>query len=99
MDDTHTWEEAGTTGNHILRDPDISVGAKMVYSMFLSYSRNNDYCFPGQERLAVDCGRSERSVRTWQKELEEKKLGEVKRWGLGKINLYTLHFTVKKKRG
>ena len=85
--------------NHILRDPEISVGAKIVYSMFLSYPWNNDYCFPGQERLAVDCGSSERSVRTWQKVLEEKELVEVKRRELGKTNLYTLHFTVKKKCG
>jgi hypothetical protein len=42
--------------NFILKDSGISVGAKVVYSMFLSYAWHNDSCFPGQERLAEDMG-------------------------------------------
>ena len=38
--------------NFILKDPKISVGAKIVYAMFLSYAWHNDSCFPGQERLS-----------------------------------------------
>ena len=40
--------------NFILRNPDLSAGAKVVYSMFLSYAWHNESCFPGQERLAKD---------------------------------------------
>ena len=42
--------------DHILRHPDISVGAKTVYAVLLSYAWHNDLCFPGQERLASDIG-------------------------------------------
>jgi zinc transporter ZupT len=40
--------------NFILKDPNISVGAKVAYAMFLSYAWHNDSCFPGQDRLAED---------------------------------------------
>src|SRR5688500_6198817 len=36
--------------NFILKNPNISVGAKVVYAMFLSYAWHNESCFPGQER-------------------------------------------------
>jgi hypothetical protein len=36
--------------NFILKDPRISVGAKIAYAMFLSYAWQNDSCFPGQDR-------------------------------------------------
>ena len=84
--------------NFVLEDAKLGVGAKITYAMFLKYAWDNSYCFPGQERLAKDIGCSERSVHTWMKELETAGLLSVKRRGLGKTNLYTLHFTVKKKR-
>ena len=40
--------------NFILRDPNISIGAKTIYSLLLSYAWHNDLCFPGQDRLAKD---------------------------------------------
>jgi hypothetical protein len=42
--------------NFILKNPEISVGAKVTYAMFLSYAWHNDSCFPGQDRLAEDMG-------------------------------------------
>src|SRR6266851_2233466 len=42
--------------NFILKNPQISVGAKVAYAMFLSYAWNNDFCFPGQDGLAKDMG-------------------------------------------
>jgi hypothetical protein len=42
--------------NFILQDPNISVGAKVAYAMFLNYAWHNDSCFPGQDRLAEDKG-------------------------------------------
>ncbi len=65
------------------------------YATLLSYAWHNDYCFPGQERLAEDMGVSDRSVRTYLKELEEAHLLTVQQRGQGKPNLYQLDLTVK----
>jgi hypothetical protein len=40
--------------NHLLRSSKISAGAKLAYTMLLSYAWQNEFCFPGQERLAKD---------------------------------------------
>src|SRR5262245_37223998 len=70
--------------NLILRDPDISIGAKTVYSLLLSYAWHNDLCFPGQDRLAKDMGMGIASVNRFVKELEECALIEITRRGQGK---------------
>ena len=36
--------------NHLLKDPNLSPGAKLAYAMLLSYAWHNDFCYPGQER-------------------------------------------------
>ena len=41
--------------NFILRDPNISIGAKTIYSLLLSYAWHNDLCFPGQESRQRCC--------------------------------------------
>ena len=81
--------------NFILKDPKISVGAKIVYSMFLSYAWHNDSCFPGQDRLAVDMGLTRVRVTQLISELETGGLVTIQRRGQGKTNLYTIHFQVK----
>src|ERR1051325_3914786 len=81
--------------NFILTKKDISVGAKLAYAMLLKYSWYNDACFPGQVKLAEDMGATDRSVRTYLKELEAAQLLEIKQRGLGKTNIYRLHLTVK----
>ncbi len=80
--------------NFILTNPSISVGAKLLYAMILKYDWSNQGCFPGQQQLAKDMGAGERSIRTYQKELEEAKLLEVTQRGLGKTNYYRLHVAV-----
>ena len=85
--------------NFILTKEDISVGAKLAYAMLLKYAWSNDACFPGQVTLAKDMGATDRSVRTYLKELEAAELLEIKQRGLGKTNLYRLHLTVKPKKG
>ncbi len=82
--------------NHILKSNDLTVGEKLTFAMFLSYAWNNDFCFPGQEKLAKDLGAGERSVRRFIAGLERKGFLVVKQRGLGKTNLYTLKFNVKK---
>src|SRR6202142_1700103 len=83
--------------NFILTNKDISVGAKLAYAMLLKYAWSNDACFPGQVTLANDMGSTDRSVRTYLKELEAADLLEITQRGLGKTNLYRLHLTVKPK--
>lgn len=82
--------------NFILTSPDLSVGAKLTYAMLLKYARENDHCFPGQQRLAQDLGSSERSVRSYQSELEDAGYIEVIQRGLGKTNLYRLDIRVER---
>lgn len=85
--------------NFILRNPDLSIGAKTTYALFLSYAWHNNLCFPGQDRLAKDIGMSIGSVNTFIKELEAAGLIEITRRGQGKTNLYTINFTVTRKKG
>ena len=83
--------------NFILRNPDLSPGAKTTYALFLSYAWHNDLCFPGQETLAQALGMSVGSVNAYVKELEATGLVEITRRGQGKTNLYTINFVVQKK--
>src|ERR1700692_2222942 len=73
--------------NFILTKNDISVGAKLSYAMLLKYAWDNDACFPGQVKLAEDMGATDRSVRTYLKELESADLLETTQRGRGKTNL------------
>ena len=81
--------------NFILKDAKLSPGAKVTYAMFLSYAWNNDSCFPGQGRLAEDMGMSRSRVTEFVSELEAGGLISIQRRGLGKTNIYTIHFQVK----
>ena len=83
--------------NFILRDPNISIGAKTTYALFLSYAWHNSLCFPGQDTLAKAIGMSIGSVNAFIKELEGYGLIEITRRGQGKTNLYTINFVVKKR--
>jgi hypothetical protein len=74
--------------NFILTNKDISVGAKLAYAMLLKYAWSNEACFPGQVTLANDMGATDRSVRTYLKELESADLLEITQRGLGQRNLY-----------
>ncbi len=76
--------------NALLRHKTISPGAKLVYTMLLSYAWQNDFCFPGQETLAKDMGVTSRSVRTYLKELEAKKFLTIQQQGQGRVNIYHL---------
>ncbi len=84
--------------NFILKDPEISVGAKIAYALFISYAWHNESCFPGQNRLADDMGLSRVRVTQLIAELEQAGLVSVQWRGQGKTKLYTIHFQVKRKR-
>src|ERR1700685_2357360 len=74
--------------NFLLKSKKLSSGDKMAFAMLLSYAWQNDFCFPGQIRLAEDLGLDERSVRRHLKSLESITLLSIKRRGQGKTNIY-----------
>ncbi len=83
--------------NVILKSDAISPGAKLAYSMLLHYAWQNNYCFPGQERLAKDMGAGKRSVIRFMAELERAGFIVVQRRGLGQTNLYKLFLQTSRK--
>jgi hypothetical protein len=48
--------------NHLLRSDKESAGATLAYRMLLSYACHNEFCFPGQERLAKSISAGSRSA-------------------------------------
>ena len=81
--------------NVVLKSTSLSPGAKLAYTMLLSYAWHNDFCFPGQERLAADMGVGRTSTHTYIKELQTKGYIRVKRQGLGRPNLYEVNLRAK----
>ena len=77
--------------NFLLKSKKLSAGDKMTFAMLLSYAWQNDYCFPGQIRLAEDLGLHERNVRRHLKTLELNGLLTIQRRGQGKTNIYELN--------
>src|SRR5712691_6762056 len=77
--------------NFLLKSKKLSSGDKMTFAMLLSYAWQNDYCFPGQVRLAQDLGLHERNVRRHLKSLEANGLLNIQRRGQGKTNIYELN--------
>jgi hypothetical protein len=84
--------------NFLFDIKELSFGARIVYAKFLQYAWNNDFCFPGQERLAEEMGCTRVRVTQFVKELQNEELIEVTRRGQGKTNIYKLHFRVKSKK-
>lgn len=82
--------------NVLLRTSKLSSTTKLIYAQLLSYAWNNNMCFPGQERLAEDCGTSLATITRSIRELVEQGWLEVQRRGQGKTNLYVLKFVVDK---
>ena len=84
--------------NFLFKKSGLSMGAIVVYSKFLSYAWHNDFCFPGQQRLADELDMSQPSINAFIKELGTAGLIEVTRRGQGKTNVYKINFVVKKTR-
>jgi hypothetical protein len=84
--------------NHLLEDSTISPGAKLTFAELLKYAWQNDYCFPGQERLAADMGVTRQSANSYIQELQRNDYLKLKRRGQGKTNMYELNLTATKKR-
>ena len=76
--------------NYVLRDEQLSFGARLTYAMLLSYAWQAGSCFPGQGRLAQDLGVSRRSASAFLRELRGANYVDWKRRGLGKTNIYRI---------
>jgi hypothetical protein len=72
----------------VLKDKRLSFGARLTYAVLLSYAWQEDSCFPGQERMARDLGTTDRSIRTFLKELRDVGYIDWKQRGLNKPNIY-----------
>ena len=83
--------------NFLFKNSGLTMGAIVVYAKFLSYAWHNDYCFPGQQRLADDLDMGIASINRFIKELEDNALIEIERRGQGKTNIYRIAFVVQKK--
>ena len=73
---------------YVLRDKRLSFGARLTYAVLLSYAWQEERCFPGQKRMAQDLGTSDRSIRTFLKELKRRGYVDWKQQGLNKPNIY-----------
>ena len=72
----------------ILKDKQLSFGARLTYAVLLSYAWQEESCFPGQDRMAKDLGTSERSIRRFLQELKGSNYIDWKQQGLNKPNIY-----------
>ncbi len=82
--------------NCVLKNGDLSAGAKLVYAMLLSYAWHNKAVYPGQDTMAKEMGVGKRSIVRFIAELEKIGYLQVKRRGQGLTNVYVLTHTVKK---
>jgi len=74
--------------NAILRHPRLSYGAKVTFGVLLSYSWQDDFCWPAQERLGHDLQCSIRHARRFLQELKTNQIIDWKQQGLNLPNIY-----------
>ena len=87
--------------NEILRQSQLSVGARYLLCVLIRYCGQDEHCYPSQETLGDHLGYSDRHIRNLLKELEDLKLICRTRSGFNKSNTYRVakSFTVKWKSG
>src|SRR5688572_17881678 len=63
----------------VMRDKNLSIGARMTYAFLLMYAWQEGSCFAGQKKLAEEMGVSERHLRRFLTELKEANYIEIER--------------------
>ena len=94
--DAATREGYTQVPNFLLKLKTLSSGDKMTFAMLLAYAWQNDFCFPGQAKLAEDMGLNERTVRRHIQALEDAGLLVIQQRGQGRTNIYELNLVVTK---
>lgn len=84
--------------NFILKNKELTLGAKVSYATLLSYAWHNNLVFPGQDTMAKETGMGKRSIVRYIKELQDVGYLDVQRRGQGKTNVYVLSYKAKRKR-
>ena len=60
----------GIVSREVITDPNLSIGAKSLYSVLSCYANKQRTCFPSISTLADDLGSSQSSIDRWIKELK-----------------------------
>jgi len=76
--------------NAVLRAPNLSRDAKLLYGILLSYAWQKGSCFPGYETLMQDLRCAREALAKYIKELRTSGLVEVRRRGQGKTSVYII---------
>ncbi len=63
----------------VVRDTNLSLGARLTYAVLLSYAWQNDATFVGQQKMAKDMGISERQLRRYLYELKGRAYIDISR--------------------
>jgi hypothetical protein len=71
-----------------IRDNHLTPSARLLFVLLWDRCGKRSYCWPSQQCLAADMGRSERQVRTYLDELSEAGLIRVQQRGQGRSSLY-----------
>jgi hypothetical protein len=60
----------GIVNREVITDPNLSIGAKTLYSVLSCYANKQRTCFPSINTLADDTSSSQSSIDRWIKELK-----------------------------
>jgi Helix-turn-helix domain len=63
----------------VLKDTNLSIGARLTYAVLLSYAWQDNETFAGQEKMAKDMGISERQLQRYLYELRDRQYIDVSR--------------------
>ena len=74
--------------NVVLLDHSLSHAAKVLYGVMVGYAMQQEAFETDQAAIARDLGYSDRSVRSWMKELLDSGLLTIQRRGLNQPNVY-----------
>lgn len=77
------------TPNAVVRNPNLSMQAKYIYTLLRSYAWQDPDAYPGLERLRSDAGAKEETLRKYISELERAGFIQVERRGLNRTNRYS----------
>ncbi|WP_338832843.1 hypothetical protein MHLNE_15900 [Moorella humiferrea] len=90
--DSPTLKQGFTTApNAVLYESRLSVQARWLYCILLSFAWQENECWPGQERIAEVAGWHVNTVEKYLKELRDFGLISWKRQGFGRPNIYYIH--------